>query len=148
MPEILPDPITCSVLIRATPMRAYDAFATGQGLDEWFTQGAMVEARPGGTIRFRWVEWGPDRYTGEDGGPVLEAEPGKRLVFQWHPDGPGYATTVQIDFEPHEVGTLVRLRDDGYRDSPSGRKAQLNCAAGWGEALALAKFWLEHGVRY
>jgi uncharacterized protein YndB with AHSA1/START domain len=148
MPDLLPDPILHAVLVRATPMRAYDAFATADGLDGWFTDGAEVDARTGGSIRFRWKAWGPERYTGEDGGPVVEAKPGARLVFQWHPDGPAYATTVEVDFEHHHEGTVVRLREHGYHDTPSGRRAQLNCAAGWGEALALAKFWVEHGMRY
>ena len=68
--------------------------------------------------------------------------------FQWHPDGPAYATTVRIEFAAHLQGTLVRLTERGFRDTPAGRRRQLDCAAGWGEALALCKIWVEHGVRY
>jgi uncharacterized protein YndB with AHSA1/START domain len=122
--------------------------ATAEGLDAWFTTGASVDARPGGQVCFRWQDWGPDRITAEDGGPVLEASRPERFAFQWYPDDPSYATTVEIDFEAAEGGTIVRLREHGYQDTPSGLRAMLDCAAGWGEALVLCKFYVEHGIRY
>ncbi len=140
--------ISHAVLVRALRERVYDAFTTAEGLDGWFTTGASVDARPGGEIRWRWVDWGPDRVTAEDGGPVLEARRPARFVFAWRPDHPGYATTVEVDFTQTDAGTVVRLREHGYRDTPSGRQAVLGCAAGWGEALTLLKFYVEHGLRY
>ena len=80
--------------------------------------------------------------------PVLEARRPGRFVFQWHPDNPSYATTVEIDFEPAESGTIIRLREYGYQDTPSGLRAMLNCAAGWGEALTVWKYYVEHGIQY
>jgi uncharacterized protein YndB with AHSA1/START domain len=94
------------------------------------------------------VNWGPDHITAEDGGLVLEAIPVERFIFQWHPDTPDYATTVEINIASAEDGTIVRLREYGFADSESGLDAVLNCAAGWGEALTLLKFYLEHGVHY
>jgi len=140
--------IRWSTLVRADPGRVYDALTTAGGLDNWFTHGASVDARPGGEIHFRWVNWGPDRTTAEDGGPVLEARRPERFVFHWSPDNPSYATTVEIDIYPIEGATRVDLHESGYQDTPSGRAALANCASGWGEALTLMKFYLEHGVRY
>ncbi len=140
--------ISHATLVRAPRERVYDAFTTAKGLDGWFTTGASVDARPGGEIRWRWHEWGPDRVTAEDGGPVLEAQRPERFVFQWRPDHPGYATTVEVDFAPAAGGTVVRLREHGYQDTPSGWRALVDCPAGWGEALALLKFYVEHGARY
>ena len=97
---------------------------------------------------FRWVEWGPDRVSEEDSGPVLEARRPLRFVFQWHPDGPDYATTVEVDFQAEGDLTIVRLCESGFRDTSAGREAFANCAAGWGEALTLLKFYVEHGLRY
>lgn len=147
-PQELDTQLDTSILIRAAPERVYDALATAQGLDAWFTAGSEVDARPGGYIRFRWRDWGPDSYTGEDGGAVLAAERPSLLEFEWHPDGPAYATTVRIELAAHQHGTLVRLTERGYRDTPAGRRRQLECAAGWGEALALCKVYVEHGLRY
>ncbi len=147
-PSLLDLEIRQSTLVRARAERVYDAITTAAGLDGWFTSGASVDARPGGQIRFRWKDWGPDHVTAEDGGPVLEAKRPGRFVFQWHPDGPSYATTVEIDFDTVTNGTVVRLKEQGYHDTPSGRKALVGCATGWGEALTLLKFYVEHGVRY
>ena len=137
-----------AVKIHAEAEQVYNAFTTPEGLDGWFTSGSQIDPRPGGSIHFRWVDWGPDRVSGEDGGPVLESERPNRFVFQWQPDQPSYYTTVEIDFEPVIDGTIVRLREYGYQDTPNGRKACLNCAAGWGEALTLLKFYVEHGIHY
>lgn len=137
-----------AVLIRADAEQVYDALTTTEGLDGWFTKNAQVDPRPGGAIRFRWVDWGPDHFSGEDGGPVLEADRPRRFVFQWRPDKPSYATTVEIELEAGNDGTVVRLLESGYHDTPSGRGACLDCAAGWGEALTLLKFYIEHGIRY
>jgi len=145
---ILDFEIRYTTLVRAPRERVYDGLATSEGLDGWFTEGAEVDARPGGHIRFRWRDWGADRVNLEDTGPVLEARRPERFVFQWSPDQPSYKTTVELDFDEDPRGTLVRLRENGYHDTPSGRRSLMECSAGWGEALALLKFWIEHGVRY
>jgi uncharacterized protein YndB with AHSA1/START domain len=148
MAGILNVEIRHSTIIRAAPERVFEASTTGEGLDGWFTTGADVDARPGGRIRFRWVDWGPDQFSGEDGGPVLESRRPERFVFQWFPDHPSYPTTVEVDFEAVSEGTAVHLREWGYQDTESGWRACLDCAAGWGEALTLLKFYVEHGLRY
>ncbi len=137
-----------STLIHSDAISVYWALTTSEGLDSWFTTGSMVNAVAGGKVHFCWVDWGPDHLSVEDNGFVLEAIPPKRFVFQWHPDTPEYATTVEINIEPIEGGTIVRLREYGYNDSESSSRAMLNCAVGWGEALTLLKFYLEHGIHY
>jgi hypothetical protein len=43
---------------------------------------------------------------------------------------------------------VVHLTEKGYTNTPGGRRNMLECASGWGEALTLLKFYLEHGVTY
>ncbi|MCI0490516.1 MAG: SRPBCC domain-containing protein [Blastocatellia bacterium] len=148
MRKTIDEKVNFTTLVRAEPERVYDALATAEGLDAWFTTGASVDARPEGRIDFRWKDWGHARYTGENGGPVLEARRPNRFVFQWKVDRDSYNTTVEIDFEAVEEGTLVRLIEYGYEDTPSGMKDLLDRATGWGEVLTLMKFYLEHGVSY
>jgi uncharacterized protein YndB with AHSA1/START domain len=148
MTKMIDAEIKQNTLVRAKPEKVYDSLTTGEGLDAWFTVGSVVDARPNGSITFRWKNWGPDKYTTVATGPVLEAKRPERFVFQWNSDTPDYVTTIEIDFEPVEEGTVVRLREYGYHDTPSGRAALLECAAGWGEALTLMKFYVEHGVTY
>ena len=140
--------VSHSTLIHTDIGLVYDALTTSRGLDAWFTQGATVDPRPGGEIHFRWVDWGPEHITTQDGGPVLEAVPPHRFVFQWHPDTPDYATTVEINLQSIDGGTIVSLREYGFAGTASGQVAMINCAAGWGEALTMLKFYLEYGVRY
>lgn len=144
--NVIAEPIAHEVLIAAPAERTYDAFATAQGLDGWFTEGAEVDARAGGEIKFRWRDWGPRRLTCEDGGRVLAAHRPSHFIFEWHPGGPAFTTTVELTFERVAVGTIARVRESGYPDTPDGRRAMLECAAGWGEALTLVRFYLERGL--
>jgi uncharacterized protein YndB with AHSA1/START domain len=130
-----------SVFIRAPRETVYDAFTTAEGLDAWFTRGSRVDARPGGALLFRWVDWGADRSINTDvPGRVLEAKRPERFVFEW--GEPGSESTVEIVFEARDGGTVVRLREFGFRKIEN----VIDNAGGWGEALTLAKFWVEHGI--
>lgn len=139
-------PIRCRTYIDAAPQRVYEMLATGSGWDAWFTQGTEVDARPGGTICFRWVDWAVDRYTTEARGPVLEAEPPHRFVFQWTPGDS--TTTIEFDLQALGPGTVLEVRESGHTGSRRDLEALAECAGGWGEALALLKMYLEHGVTY
>lgn len=124
--------------------QVYETLTTAEGWDAWFTDGTTLEAVPGGTIRLRWVSFGADRTTTEDGGPVLEVQKNRKFVFQWQPGKA--ATAVSFELEKRGDGTLVRVGESGY--SMDDIETALGCAAGWGEALTLLKFWLERGVTY
>jgi uncharacterized protein YndB with AHSA1/START domain len=134
------------VYIHASPERVYKILTTGAGWDAWFTQGTTVDPGPGGQIRLRWQNFGAGHWTMEDGGPVLEAVPNRKFVFQWSPAST--PTTVTITLEQQGPGTLVRLVESGYKLTDSDLAALVNCATGWGEALTLLKFYLEHGLTY
>ncbi len=147
--NLIDDEIRYSTLVRAPIEKVYDGIATAAGLDGWFTNGASVDARPGGEIVSRWEQFGADKVSAIERGRVLEAQRPRRFVFKWHPsDNPDWMSTVEIIFEPQEGGVLIRLREYGYPDTAEGLRAMLNCAAGWGEALTLWKFYLEHGIRF
>ncbi|HZS46125.1 MAG TPA: SRPBCC domain-containing protein [Blastocatellia bacterium] len=148
MTKKIDEKVNVKVLVRAEPERVYDAIATAKGLDGWFTQGALVDARAGGRIHFRWKNHGPDHYDGESEGPVLEVDRPNRFVFQWKVDTDSYMTTVAIDFRKVDEGTIVQLTEQAYDDTPTGLKDMLARATGWGEALIQMKYWVEHGVRY
>lgn len=135
-----------ATLVRAPRERVYDALTRAEQLDAWFTTGAEVDPRPGGEMTWRWVRWGPDEVTAEDRGPVVEARRPERYVFRWQAGLGG--TTVEVDFEEHAEGTVVRLREHGYPDTPAGWAGYGECSTGWGEALTLLKFYVEHGLRY
>jgi uncharacterized protein YndB with AHSA1/START domain len=148
MSDISDHKVDFKILIRAEPQNVYDAFTTTEGLDGWFTRGAHIDPKPGGEIIFRWKNWGPDHYNGENSGPVLEADRPARFVFRWKSDNLKYMNTVEINFKAAEQGTLVRLIEYGFPDSNAGIRDLADRSAGWGQALTLMKFYIEHGVRY
>lgn len=132
--------------INTSPEIVYRTLTTGEGWDAWFTQGTKVDAKPGGFIRLCWKNFGPGRVTVEDGGPILEAELNQKFVFQWSPGDS--TTTVAITLHKHGSGTFLKLVESGYSSSNNDVTAIMSCAIGWGEALTLLKFYLEHGVTY
>ncbi len=150
MTEIFDTEIIHSTIIKASIEKVYDAISTAEGLDEWFTTGAEVSRKIGGQIQFRWTTERADVQDGviEDGGPITEVDRPNHFAFQWHPDNESYATTVHLKFEEDERGTIVNVQEYGFEDTPRGRKVLLGCATGWGEALTMVKFYLEHGIVY
>jgi uncharacterized protein YndB with AHSA1/START domain len=132
--------------INATPDRVYETLTTGEGWDAWFTQGTTIDARPGGSIHFRFKDFGPDHISLEDGGAILVMVAGEKFVYQWTPG----ETTTTISFTLMKLGegTLVSIVESGYQRSEQDLKAFGDCAVGWGEALTLLKFYLEHGITY
>ena len=137
-------PVSQVTFIAVSPARVYAALTSAAEWDAWFTSGMELEARPGGFIRFRWRDFGPDSVTLEDGGPVLAAVPGELLSFQWCPGSS--PTTVTIRLEARDTGTRVTLTETGYHDTDEDMEAALHTAAGWGEAMTLFKMYLEHGI--
>lgn len=126
-----------SVFIRASRERCYDAFATTEGLNAWFTEGGRVDPRPGGAMLFKFVDWGPEKINIAFPGRVVEAHRPERFVYEW--GEAGQTTTVELTFQAVEGGTIVRVRERGFVKLESA----LGNSAGWGEALTLARFWVE-----
>lgn len=141
-----PEEITHAVLISADRSTCYQALTTAYGWNAWFTLDSVFDPLPGGTLIFHWKNWGASHYSGGDYGKVIELCPQEYFSFSWHPDQPTYATLVELFFEDDRAGTIIRVRETGFADTPEGLKAMLQSAAGWGEALTLLKMYLEHGI--
>lgn len=148
MANLRNEKVDFKTLIRVSPERCFDALATGAGLNEWFTQGATVDLQPGGSIEFRWQDWGLNNYTGVIPGQVIEVQRPARYVFQWRADSGTYFTTVEVSFMAVTAGTIVHLLETGYEDTPAGMQDLLNRVSGWAEVLTLLKFYLEYGIQY
>jgi uncharacterized protein YndB with AHSA1/START domain len=134
-------------VVRAAPDKVFDAIATARGLDGWFTSGTELDPQPAGTLILRWKDWGLEKFTGEMEGDVVEFRRPDRFAFRWPVDSGGYMTTVTIDIEAHDEGSVVRLVEGTYDDDDVGTQDMLNRATGWAQALTLMKFWVEHGLR-
>ncbi len=140
--------VNFSTIVRTEPERVFEAMATTEGLDSWFTTGTSMEPVSGGSLVLRWKNWGVEDFTGEMVGEVVEVSRPGRFAFRWPVDSGGYMTTVTIDFEPHKDGTLVRLVEGVYEDGDTGNQDMLNRATGWGQAITMLKYFVEHGATY
>ena len=133
-------------IIYVSPERVYNTVTSAQEWDRFFTTGMELDPKPGGVCTFAWKDWGPDKYTLKAPGRVVQVEPSRVFAFQWGSDGK--ETTIRFELEPFEGGTVVTVTEDGYQNTPEGRAMIVECASGWGEAVTLLKFYLEHGVTY
>ena len=146
MTSLLDQKIKQRTFIAASPEKVYDTITSAKEWDSFFTTGMQIEPRPGGKCFFAWKDWGPDSYTLTVPGKVIEADRPKRFTFQWGADD--RATRVSFDLTEKDGGTVVTLTEDGYKDNPEARAMIMECASGWGEALTLLKFYMEHGITY
>ena len=105
-----------------------------------------LDPKPGGVCTFSWKDWGPDKYTLKAPGKVHEARRPSLFEFEWGSENK--ATTIRIELCAVDNGTVLTLTEEGYRDTPEGRAMILECASGWGEAITLLKFYIEHGITY
>lgn len=140
--------INHAILIRCDRGSVFKTLTSSEGWSAWFTSEASFDAREGGRIIWQWKEWGADRVSTGDHGQVIALEQDRQLIFSWHPDRPDYATRVELLLEEAPQGCVLRVRETGFEDSPSGLHAMMKCAAGWGEALTLLKIYQEHNIRY
>ena len=127
----------------------FAALSTAAGWNNWFTARCRLQLWPGGAFEPEWAGFGPDLIDCKEIGRVLEVAPPRRLVLQWTPAGPRVPTTIEFNLLEKFGGTVVAVTDSGYPvQSLQSQLVFTECACGWGEALTLLKFFLEHGVRY
>lgn len=144
--------IATKTYIAVPPEKVWTCLTTAEGWRSWFVAECELDLRVGGRIRLVWKNWGVDHIDHPDGGAIKEVVPQKRFSFEWHEDealAGGKPTTVTFELVPHSGGTIVKLTDTGYPASELSKFCgYADCCLGWGEAMTLLKFYLEHGVRY
>ena len=143
--NLIAAPIVHKTIIRVDRNLVFEALATAPGFDRWFTRGTYLDEHTGGSLVFKWEDWGADRISSRATGRVVTYQRSLRFVFDWERRT---ETRVALEFSDTPDGTLVKVSEFGYPDEPSGWENCLDCATGWGEALTLAKFYLEHGITY
>lgn len=133
----------------------FEAVADPAQLSAFFTTGgAKGRLETGAT-----VTWDFHDFPGAFPVHVVEVVPNERIVLEWAANEgetgeigakmqkADYLTTVTMLFKPTDDGrTLVEIVEEGWRDTPGGRRsAYLNCE-GWTGMLMAMKAWLEHGI--
>src|SRR4051812_23854689 len=88
--------------IRADAQRIFDLLTSAEGWDAWFTHGTSLDLEAK-QITLRWREFGPQKLTLEDGGPILDYQPPRRFSFEWSPLK-GNPTRVTMVVTPVDEG--------------------------------------------
>ena len=132
MSDILHD-----VPVAAPPGRVWEACATPQGLDAWWTLRAKGDARVGAI----WELYFGDAYDWR--AIVTRAEYGR--LIEWtmaRSDADWEKTVVSVELEPSGDGSLVRFRHRGWIASNAHYRTSSFC---WAMYLRLMKRWCETG---
>jgi uncharacterized protein YndB with AHSA1/START domain len=98
--------------IAASPPTVFAFFTDSERWAAWQGVGAQIDARAGGSLRVTM----PDAAAAS--GHFIEVVPPRRIVFTWGWEGnavpiPPGSTTVTIELEPADGGTMVRLTHAG-----------------------------------
>ena len=142
--------ITATCRARSTPEEAFDAFTRPDQVTAWFAAtDAEIDARPGGSWRFRYA---PSRYSS---GTFAELRRPERIVLhwhEWHEDAngqprPGEDTSVistcTLTFTPERSHTRIDVVQEGYPDSPEWHDFAAALSGGWESQLQSLKQYLE-----
>lgn len=93
--------------VPASPEQAWEAIATGPGLDSWFMGRNDVEAGPGGVVRTDFGGYAPEhRVTGW--------EPMRRLAYGGEPDADGRFIAYEFLIEGRSGSTVLRMAVSGF----------------------------------
>lgn len=133
----------------------FEAVANPDKLSRYFTTGGAKGRMEAGTT----VMWDFHDFPGAFPVEVVEVVPNAKIVLEWGANEgasgeigaamaeAGYRTTVTMLFKPLDDGrTLVEIVEEGWRDTPGGRRSAFNNCEGWTGMLAAMKVWLEHGI--
>jgi len=125
------------VEVRSSPIDAYIALTTCEGLADWWTTDTKGTFGVGGVIQFRF---------GTRGGfdmKVLVLEPAKRVLWQVI-DGPAEWIDTTVSFELTQNGdfTVVMFKHRGWKEPV---EFMHHCSTKWATFLLSAKSLVETG---
>ncbi len=145
MSDLIKQPIQQKTFIKLPIEEVYDAITSPDCWNAFFTTGLEIDLKLGGEMWFRWKNWGPDFYTNDEPCKVVACDKPSKFAFEW---GRKTISTVEFNMTSEFGGTTIYLKEFGYPHTDEGIASLLSCAAGWGEAMTLLKFYLEHGIVY
>ena len=121
--------VECELEIAASPETVWEFLVDPEKAVRWMGMSARLDPRPGGEYRVLVIPG----HTAS--GEFVELDPPRRLVFTWgwEPEGdetstvPPGTSTIEIELEPTDAGTLLRFT---HRDLPTSESAESH-GHGW-----------------
>lgn len=145
MSELIKQIINQRTFIKLPIERVYNEITSPDCWNSFFTTGLTIDLKVGGDMVFSWKDWGPDFYSVQVPCTVVACNYPNLFAFEW---GQKMRSKVEFHLESKYGGTIVHVKEFGYPKSDEGFASMLECASGWGEAVTLLKFYLEHGIVY
>ena len=125
--------------IGAPAAEAYRAFTRSLAVREWMSDGAVVDARPGGHFYFWW-------HSGYHAmGTFTALQPERHAAFTWQGRGEPGATQVEVDLVPSGDGVEVTLTHSGFGVGDAWQGARRASRDGWTTGMENLKSVLESG---
>ena len=125
--------------IGAPAAEAYRAFTRSLAVREWLSDGAVVDARPGGHFYFWW-------HSGYHAmGAFTALQPDRRVAFTWQGWGEPGATQVEVALEPSGHGVEVTLTHSGFGAGDAWQEARRAGRDGWTKGIENLRSVLESG---
>lgn len=128
--------------IRKPITEVFDAVHDPKKLSLYFTTGGASGPLDAG----KTVMWDFADFPGAFPVQVKRCVRNKSIVIAWRSQTGG---KNKVEFRFKNVGprtTEVRIREDGWPDTPKGRKASYGNCMGWSQMLAALKAWCEYGI--
>lgn len=142
---------TVGINIKSTKKTLYKAWATQEGIEEWFLRlseykrenGNVLESNeqfePGDTYKWLWHGW-PDET--QELGKIMEANGVDLIKFSF-----GNAGVCTVTIKPYKDEFIVQLKQEEIPDTEEGRQNwHVGCKTGWTFYLANMKSVLEGGI--
>ena len=124
--------------IKSSPLRAYDALATREGLSGWWTKDTQWDGKVGSVISFRFGD------RGFIDARVLELDPAKRVLWEVV-GGPANWIGTKISFDLVHDGdsVFVFFKHQGWKEP---NEFMHHCSTKWALFLMSAKSLVETGT--
>lgn len=133
--------------VNADPRKIWQLISTAEGWKQWFVSEMKLDPKPGGAMEFYWKDFGPDKVTVREPGEVVALEEARRFAYKWV-NRQRYWTDVVISIEGNFDGATVEVVETGFPEGDEGHQIALENSSGWGQALTMLKYFVEHGVTY
>lgn len=121
----------------------FDAVYNPHKLSGYFTTaGASAPLDEGTTVTWDFAD-----FPGAFPVHVRQVERDRLIVLEWQAADGDYLTQVRLEFEPlNNDGTIVRISESGWKETPDGLKSSYGNCMGWTQMLCCLKVYVEHGI--
>lgn len=134
--------VDTSTRVRKPIAQVFEAVVAPKHLDQYFTQAARGRIEKGSTVYWKFADLEQELPV-----QVIECLPNQKIILKWEAHKVDYQTTVEMTFDDQkEKGTLVRIKEYGWRPDATALESSYAHTEGWVHMGCCMKAYLEHGI--